>query len=152
MAKSSKNIVEEIARPIIEGMGYIYVDTEISKQDDEKIVTLFIDKKGGVLLDDCEAVSRAVELELDDQDPISGSYCLCVSSPGLDRPLKNERDFERTMGEKVDVRLYKPFMGSKVFSGTLVAYSADNVTVETEDSEIVFELKEVAKISLHLDF
>ncbi len=152
MAKSAKNAVEEIARPVVEQMDYIYVDTEITKQNDGKIVTVFIDKKGGVLLDDCEAVSRAVEARLDEEDPIADSYCLCVSSPGLDRPLKNERDFERVMGEQVDVKLYKPFEGSKTFTGILTAYGKDSVTIETEDHEIAFELKEIAKMSLHLDF
>jgi ribosome maturation factor RimP len=152
MAKSTKTSVEEIARPVVEQMDCIYVDTEISGQDNGKVVTVFIDKKGGVLLDDCEAVSRAVEARMDEEDPIADSYFLCVSSPGLDRPLKNDRDFERAMGEPVDVKLYKPFEGSKLFTGVLTAYGKDSVTIETEDDEMVFELKEVAKMSLHLDF
>lgn len=152
MAKNTKAVVEELAAPIAGQMGYIYVDTEFSKQGKNYVLTLFIDKKGGVTLEDCEAVSRAVEAVLDEKDPIAESYCLCVSSPGLDRPLKNQKDFERAAGEMVDVKLYQPFMGKKEFIGRLNAYDDNGITIETDDEEITFELKETAKISLHLDF
>jgi ribosome maturation factor RimP len=152
MAKSTKAVVEELAAPIVGRMGYLYVDTEFAKQGKNHVLTLFIDKKGGVTLEDCEAVSRAVEAVLDEKDPITGSYCLCVSSPGLDRPLKNAADFERAIGTCVDVKLYKPFMGKKEFIGRLTAYGDDGITIETGDAAMGFDLKETAKISLHLDF
>jgi len=152
MAKNTKAVVQEIAAPIAERMGYIYVDTDFSKQGQRHVLTIYIDKKGGVTLEDCEAVSRAVELVLDEKDPIAEPYCLCVSSPGLDRPLKTKRDFERCMGEVVDVKLYKPFMDKKEFTGRLASYSDTGITIETDENEIVFDLKETAKISLHLDF
>lgn len=151
MAKNIKTAVEEFARPIAEELGYIYVDTDYAKQGKDYLLTLYIDKKGGITLEDCEAVSRAVEAVLDERDFIPDSYCLCVSSPGLDRPLKNERDFERAMDELVDVKLYKPFNGNKLYTGRLSAYTDSSVTIETDDEEIIFELQETAKISLHLD-
>lgn len=151
MAKNTQATVEEIAQPIIESLGLIYVDTEYAKQGQDWLLTVYIDKKGGVQIDDCETASRAVEAALDEQDPIAESYILCVSSPGLDRPLKNERDFVRSVGQMVDVKLYKPFEGLKEYTGSLTAYTPTSVTIETEVSEIVFELKETAKISLHLD-
>lgn len=152
MAKNIKKTVEEIAQPIAGKMGCIYVDADYAKQGQTWTLTVYIDKKGGVTLEDCEAVSRAVEAELDTLDPIDEPYCLCVSSPGLDRPLKKPADFERAMGEKVEVRLYKPFEGKKEFVGELTGYTNHSVTIETEESEIVFELDETAKISLYLDF
>ncbi len=145
-------MTEEIARPVAEGLGLLYVDTEYAKQGKDFVLTVYIDKKGGVTLEDCEAVSRAVEAALDEKDPIADSYCLCVSSPGLDRPLKTEGDFERSLGSAVDVKLYRPFEGKKEYTGTLTGYTKDSVTVETDGLEITFELKETAKINLHLDF
>ena len=104
-----------------------------------------------MLIDDCEKASRALEAALDEKDPIAESYILCVSSPGLDRSLKNERDFARCVGQVVDVKLFKPFEGAKEYTGTLTAYTPESITIATEENEIVFDLKETAKISLHLD-
>ncbi|WP_066648227.1 ribosome maturation factor RimP [Christensenella timonensis] len=151
MAKNVKSAVEEIARPIVEDMGLIYIDTEYAKQGQEWMLTVYIDKDGGVLLDDCEQASRAIEAVLDERDPIAESYCLCVSSPGLDRELKTEGDFVRSMGKEIDIKLYKPFEGSKLFVGVLTGYTDNTVTIETEEHEIVFEKSEVAKMNLHLD-
>ena len=151
MAKNTRSVVEEIAIPIIESMGLTYVDTEYAKQGQDWQLTIYIDKEGGVQFADCEAVSRAVEAVLDERDPIAEKYILCVSSPGLDRPLKTARDFERCLGQEIDVKLYKPFDGIKEYTGTLTAYTPDSITIETDENEIIFELKETAKICLHLD-
>lgn len=151
MAKNTRSVVEEIAIPIIESMGLTYVDTEYAKQGQDWQLTIYIDKEGGVQFEDCEAVSRAVEAVLDERDPIAEKYILCVSSPGLDRPLKTARDFKRCLGQEIDVKLYKPFDGMKEYTGTLTAYTPDSITIETDENEIIFELKETAKICLHLD-
>lgn len=151
MAKNVRLAVEEMARPIVESMGLIYIDTEYAKQGQDWMLTIFIDKDGGVLLEDCEQASRAIEAVLDETDPITESYCLCVSSPGLDRPLKTEGDFLRSLGKEIEIKLYKPFEGSKLFTGTLTGYTENAVTIETEENEIVFERNEIAKINLHLD-
>ena len=151
MAKNTRSVVEEIAIPIIESMGLTYVDTEYAKQGQDWQLTIYIDKEGGVQFEDCEAVSRAVEAVLDERDPIAEKYILCVSSPGLDRPLKAARDFERCLGQEIDVKLYKPFDGIKEYTGTLTAYTPDSITIETDENEIIVEQKETAKICLHLD-
>ncbi|MEF9989582.1 MAG: ribosome maturation factor RimP [Christensenellaceae bacterium] len=151
MAKNIRTMVEELAMPIVQGFGYIYVDTEYAKQAQDWILTVYIDKTGGVLFEDCEAVSRALEEVLDEKDLIEEQYFLCVSSPGLDRPLKNERDFERCLGQKIDAKLYKPFEDKKMYTGKLSAYTKDTITIETDTQEIIFERKELAKMSLHLD-
>ncbi|MEF9987500.1 MAG: ribosome maturation factor RimP [Christensenella sp.] len=151
MSKNTRAIAEEIAMPIIESMGLMYVDTEYAKQGKDWLLTVYIDKDGGVLIDDCEAVSRALDAVLDDKDPIEESYILSVSSPGLDRPLKNERDFKRCVGQTIDVKLYQLFEGTKEYTGTFISYTPASITIETDENEITFDLKETAKISLHLD-
>lgn len=152
MSESVKNVVEKLVRPIIENMGYEYVDTEYAKQGKDWLLTLYADKPGGILIDDCEQISRACESVLDEKDPIPGSYTLVVSSPGLDRPLKTDRDFERHMGSEIDVKLYKPFMDKKEFTGTLVDAGDGSFTIASGDDEITFEKNEVAKVSLHVSF
>ena len=152
IAKNTRVLVEEIALPVVEALGFRYVDTEYAKQGQDWLLTVYIDKDGGVLIDDCETVSRALETILDEKDLIADSYILCVSSPGLDRPLKSERDFARCMGKKIDIKLYKPFEGRKEYTGVLTAYTPASVTIETDENEIIFDCKETAKICLHLDF
>lgn len=152
MAKNIKTITEEIAAPIIENMGYIYMGTDFSKQGKDHILTVFIDKKGGVTLDDCEAVSRVIEPLIDEADPIEQTYYLSVSSPGLDRPLKTPKDYEAALESVIDVKLYKPFLDKKEFTGTLTKFDDETFTIETDEDEITFSYPEAAKVSLHLDF
>ncbi len=116
------------------------------------MLTIVIDKQGGVQFEDCERLSRMVEEVLDEKDFIAESYCLCVSSPGLDRVLKKPADFECGIGRDVQVHLYKPFNGKKEFVGKLVSYNDTSITIHTEEEEIVFELKETAKINLFVSF
>jgi ribosome maturation factor RimP len=145
--------VEEIARPVIESMGYEYIETEFAKQGKDWILTLYIDSPDGINLEDCERVSRAVDPLLDEQDFIEQQYYLCVSSVGLDRPLKNERDFERNMGKCVDIKLYKPFDGVKEISGNITGYTKDDLTVlQADGKSTTLQIKDTAKISLHIDF
>lgn len=138
--------------PIVQALGFDYVDTEYVKQGKDWVLTVFIDKPGGVNLEDCEAASRKIELVLDEKDLIADKYCLCVSSPGLDRPLKSERDFKRCMGKMIDIKLYKPFLDRKAFTGKLSGYGKDSFTIEDGENEITFLLNETAKISLHVEF
>lgn len=150
MSAGIREIVAEIARPVVEEAGCEYIDTEYAKQGSDWMLTVFIDKQpDGVTIEDCEKVSRAVEAVLDREDPIEGSYTLVVSSPGLDRPLKTSADFERFMGDEVHVKLYKPFMGRKEFVGELLGGTPDAFTVRCGDDEITFEKDEVAKVNLH---
>lgn len=147
-----EEIVTEIASPIAEKLGVELVDVEYIKQGAERQLIVYIDKPGGVYIDDCESASREIEAELDRLDPIEESYCLCVSSPGLDRPLKKAKDFERSMGKAVDIKLYKPLSGKKEYTGTLTGYTDGRITIETASGPAAFDLKETALIRLHIDF
>ena len=113
----------------------------------------YIDKEGGITVDDCEVVSRELGDWLDKEDFIADSYILEVSSPGLGRPLKKEKDFARSLGKAVEVRLYRPINRQKEFTGALKAYDADTVTLSMEDeSELVLEKSDIALIRLAFDF
>lgn len=150
MSAPVKTIVAQLAAPIAEELGCEYVDTEYAKQGKDWLLTVYIDKPGGVTIEDCEKVSRALEPVLDEKDPVPGAYTLVVSSPGLDRPLRTKRDFERAVGTQIDVKLYQPFMGSKEFTGELTAADEDSFTIEHGDDEITFQMSETAKVTPHL--
>lgn len=145
---------EEIAaflQPIAEETGVELVDVEWNAR--QRALTLVIDAEGGVDLNLCEKFHRAVDGPLDELDPTYGeAYTLNCSSPGLDRPFKKARDFERNMGEKVEVRLYAPVGGKKLYEGILTAYDGSAVTVRLADGERVFPLAQIAKICLAIDF
>ncbi len=148
-----KTQVEQIARPVAEAMGYEYIDTEFAKQGKDWVLTLYIGGPDGITLDDCEKVSRAVDPLLDEKDFIEQQYYLCVSSVGLDRPLKSKRDFERNMGKCVDVKLYKPLDGAKEYCGQIAAVGEDSLEIHTTNGKtIAIPFKEAAKISLHIEF
>ena len=113
----------------------------------------YIDKPGGITVDDCEAVSRQFSDRLDQEDFIEDSYIMEVSSPGLDRPLKKEKDFERNLGREVEIRTYRPIEKEKEFYGILCAYDDNSVTIEREDKkQMNFLKKDMALIRPALDF
>ena len=144
---------EEILLPIVEEYGFELVDVEYVKEGSNWYLRAYIDKPGGITVDDCEEVSRALSDLLDEEDFISENYILEVSSPGLDRPLKKEKDFARSIGKDVEIRLYKAIDKQKEFTGTLTSYDADSVTITMEDgSERTFEKSEIALIRLAFDF
>ncbi len=121
----------------------------------EKHLIIYIAKDGGVSLDDCEAVSNALDAPLDALDPTSSApYCLDVSSPGLDRPFKTQRDFERNYGEKVEVKLYAPLAGrkEKLLIGVLKNRDDSAVTLETDGGEITVENSKIALVRPHIEF
>lgn len=129
------------------------VDVEYVKEAGNWYLRAYIDKEGGITVDDCEVVSRRFSDWLDQEDFIEDSYIMEVSSPGLGRPLKKDKDFERSLGEEVEIRLYKPRNKQKEFTGILKAYDKDTVTIETEDgTEEVFTRAEIALIRLAFDF
>ena len=112
-----------------------------------------MDKEGGITINDCEAVSRAFYEKLDEKDFIDEAYIMEVSSPGLGRPLKKEKDFARSIGKEVEIRTFRPINHEKEFYGVLTAYDADRVTVRAEDGEEqIFERKDIALIRLAFDF
>ncbi|MEI6101702.1 MAG: ribosome maturation factor RimP [Eubacteriales bacterium] len=148
-----KSQVEQITKPVIEGMGYEYIDTEFAKQGKDWVLTIYIGGENGISLDDCEKVSRAVDPLLDEKDFIEQQYFLSVSSEGLDRPLKTQRDFERNMGKCVDLKLYKPLDGKKEYSGQITGATGDTLEIRTVDEKTMsIALKDAAKVCLHIEF
>ena len=143
---------EAILTPIVESKGFELVDVEYVKEAGTWYLRGYIDKPGGITVNDCEDVSRAFSDILDEQDFIEDSYILEVSSPGLGRPLKKERDFERSLGEEVEIRLYKALNKQKEFTGILKAYDKETVTIETAEGELVFNRSDIALIRLAFDF
>ena len=139
--------------PLMEEHGFELVDVEYVKEAGTWYLRAYIDKEGGIAVDDCEVISRALSSWLDKEDFIDDSYILEVSSPGLGRPLKKEKDFVRSMGKDVDVRLYRQLNKQKEFTGALSAYDENTVTLTMEDgSQMVFEKADIALIRLALDF
>lgn len=144
--------VESFARPIVEAHGCQLWDVEYVREGSEYFLRLYLDKEGGVDINDCEAISRAVDPILDEKDPIEGSYHFEVCSAGLERSLKRPSDFERFLGSKVTVKLYRPRNGLKEIPGVLTGYDNGRVTVEAGKESMTFEKSEVALVRLRVEF
>ena len=147
MASRIETEVERIVEELIEGSPLELVAVDYVKERDWYL-RVFIDKEGGIEIDDCQELSGRLEEVLDAEDLIKTSYILEVSSPGLDRELKKPKDFQREQGRMVDVSLLAPLEGEKVITGELKAYDGENVTVD----ERVIPMSKVAKVNLHIDF
>jgi len=119
ISKKIEKAVEEIVRPIITDSGYEYIGTEIKKTGDAKELIIYADKSGGLTLEDCAKISRLIDPAIEKQDPIKDTYFLCVSSPGLDRTIKEQQDFARSIGKKVDLKLYRISDGKKELQESL---------------------------------
>ena len=144
--------VELFARPIVEANGCSLWDVEYVREGSERFLRVYIDKEGGVNIDDCEAVARAIDPILDEKDPIAERYTFEVSSAGLERPLKRSSDFAQFMGSAVLVKLYRPRNGLKEIPGILRGYEDGKVTVEAGKETITFEKSEVALVRLRVEF
>ena len=143
---------EAFLLPVLAEHNFELWDVEYVKEAGTWYLRACIDKEGGIAVDDCEVISRILSDWLDQTDFIEDSYILEVSSPGLGRPLKKERDFERSLGEEVEIRLYKALNKQKEFTGILKAYDKETVTIETAEGELVFERPDIALIRLAFDF
>lgn len=143
---------EELIVPILDAKGFELVDVEYVKEGQDYFLRAYIDKPGGITIDDCVAVSREMNVLLDELDYVDGAYTFEVSSPGLGRPLKKPRDYERSMGEEVEIRTYKAMDESKEFYGILKAYDDATVTIQSEEEEITFNKSDIALIRLAFDF
>ena len=153
MAKNVESLAQELLCPILDEAGFEFVDLEYVKEGRDFYLRAYIDKEGGININDCEAVSRAFEEKLDEKDFIKDAYILEVSSPGLTRPLKKERDYIRNMGKPVEIRLYSPKNGIREFIGTLRAYDDETVMIETEDEgDMTFKRSEISLIRQYFEF
>ncbi len=141
----------ELLEPTVKSLGYELYEVEFQKEYDNWVLTLFIDKAEGVDLDDCERVSNAVDPILDEADPIEQAYYLSVSSVGIDRPIKKDKDFQRNIGKKVDVRLYAPMDGKKELTGELLSFDAESFCISA-GGEKTIPRKACALIRPHIDF
>ena len=144
---------EALITPILDSMGFELVDVEFVKEAGEWYLRSYIDKEGGITINDCEAVSRLFSEKLDEEDFIEESYIMEVSSPGLGRPLKKEKDYKRSMGKELEIRTYKAIDREKEFYGILQAYDDSSVTIETEEGTTrTFDKKDIALIRLAIHF
>ena len=144
---------EALITPILDSMGFELVDVEYVKEGGEWYLRTYIDKEGGITINDCEAVSRLFNEKLDQEDFIEESYIMEVSSPGLGRPLKKEKDYKRSMGKELEIRTYKAIDREKEFYGILQAYDDSSVTIETEEvTTRTFDKKDIALIRLAIHF
>lgn len=145
--KDYESKTETLIQPLIDANHFELVDVEWVKEGANWYLRVYIDKEGGITVDDCELVSRAFEETLDKEDYISENYIFEVSSPGLDRPLKKEKDFIRNIGKDVEVKLYKAINKEKEFVGILTAYDDETVTLEMDDeSTMMFNRSDIAII------
>ncbi len=154
MASKVEEVVWEIAEPIAQEAGVFVYDVEFKKEGPDYYLRVYIDRlEDGIYIDDCEAVSRALSDALDEADPISEGYYLEVSSPGVERQLKRQEDFDRFNGEKISVKLFKAVDGTKQLIGLLVSRNADKLVLQTEDGkQLEIENKNISMVRLSVDF
>ena len=146
-----EELVAAEVEKIIAGTALELVDVEYVRERNWYL-RVFIDKQGGVDLEDCQAVSEKLSKILDEKDPISDNYLLEVSSPGLDRVLKKEKDFVRYQGRDVDIPFFKPHNGTKLLTAVLKGRDGDVLTVSHDETEETLDMKDISQIRLHIDF
>lgn len=140
---------EQLIQPLIDANNFELVDVEFAKEGSDWYLRVYIDKDGGITVDDCELISRAFNEILDREDYISEQYIFEVSSPGLMRPLKKEKDYKRSVGKLIDIKLYKPVDKCKEFTGVLDSYDKDTVTIKMDDdTQKTFDRSNLAMIRL----
>lgn len=145
---SKESAVQTLITPTIEALGYELVGCVYIPQGRHAVLRIFIDSPNGIMLEDCEQVSRQVSALLDVEDPITGAYNLEVSSPGLDRPLFTPAQFMRFKGEKANIRLNIPVANRRHFKGVIQNVSDDSVVLETEEGEMVLAFNNIARANL----
>ncbi|WP_010252244.1 ribosome maturation factor RimP [Acetivibrio cellulolyticus] len=147
-----EEIVAEFAEPVVANHYFELVDVEFIKEGTNWYLRIYIDKPGGITIDDCQIISEEISDILDKKDPIEQSYFLEVSSPGLDRPLKKESDFERFKGELVEVKVFKPIDGRKIFEGNLLGLIDNKIIIKINDTNMEFERDQVALVRRVIKF
>ncbi len=149
---TTKEFVEKLALPILDEVNFELVDIEYKKEGGHWYLRFYIDKPGGITIDDCQIFSEKIGEVLDKEDPIPHSYYLEVSSPGLDRPLKKDSDFKKYTGTKVDVHLYKPVHGKKKHTGVLAGFSDDEIIISVDNNELSFNRSDISVVRLAVEF
>lgn len=144
--------VEELVMPIIEEGNFELVDVEYVKEGANWYLRIYADKEGGINIDDCVTISRAIEVKLDEKDVIEDAYILEVSSPGLGRQLKKDRDYKRSLGEEIEFKLYKARNKQKEFEGILKDFDEHTFTITLDDEDVVFDRKDIAMMRLAVHF
>lgn len=153
MAKRKvEDIVFELAKPIIDRNNFELVEIEYKKEGSDWYLRVYIDKEGGITIEDCESVSRELSDMLDEADPVEQSYIFEVSSPGIDRPLKTDRDFEKNNGKPVEVKLFSPLNGRKSYEGILKGHNKEEVEIEADGKAIQIEKSSIALIRPIIEF
>jgi ribosome maturation factor RimP len=154
MAKRNvEKIVSEVALPLVESLGFELVDVEFIKEGVNWYLRIYIDKPNGITIDDCQVVSEKISEKIDEIDPIEQSYFLEVSSPGLERPLKRDKDFVKFKGEQVEIKVFQPIDGKKIFDGELLGLEDNNIKIKLSDgSTLDFQKDKVATVRRVLKF
>ncbi len=153
MAGKVKSICEEKVSPIIEELGYEVVEVEYAKKTDGMNLTFYIDKEDGIQVEDCEKVSKAIDGLLEELNPTDDQpYILNVSSPGIDRPLKTERDFKRNIDKEIEITLFSKIDGKKKFVGALKGFDNQSVTIENDGKQTTLDKSKIAHIVPVLKF
>ena len=151
MAKNILNTVIEIVTPLCKENGCFLYDAEFQKEGKNQILRIFVDKDGGINIDECETVSRLISQKLDDEDIIATAYQLEISSPGAERKLTKDWHFEKVMGKQIEVSLYVPMDGKKVLVGILEDYNTDKVTISENGTSVSLPKDKIASAKLYFD-
>ena len=152
MKKRIEDLLCELSQPILEKHGFYFVDSEYKKEGADWYLRLFIDKDGGITVNDCQLVSEELSSKLDEADPIEHSYIFEVSSPGIERPLKKDIDFKRHLDKLVEVKFYKPFQNNKIIKGKLLNYNDENISIEYSGETLVINKTLIAIIKPSFSF
>lgn len=147
MKKSVRETVREAIEPTVTGLGYDIWDIQYSKVGADYTLEITIDKAGGITIDDCEAVHRAIDPIIDECDPVEGFYYLQVSSPGIERELRTDDHLARSVGERVEAKLFSPVDGRKSVTGRLSSFDADSITIDEEGGSVTLPRQAVSKLS-----
>jgi len=150
--KKVENIVHELAKPVLDRRGFELVEIEYKKEGSDWYLRLYIDKEGGITINDCQSVSEELSDLLDEADPIEHSYIFEVSSPGIERPLKTDRDYEKNNGKPVEVRLFSALNGKKVLEGILKGHTPEEVEIEVDGKNMHIEKNAIALIKPVIKF
>ncbi len=152
MKKKIEDLLNELSQPILDKHGFYFIDSEYKKEGTHWYLRLFIDKKGGITVNDCQLISEELSGKLDESDPIEHSYIFEVSSPGIERPLKKDIDFKRNLNKSVEVKFYEPFQNKKIIKGRLMDYNDESITIESSGETLEINKTLIAIIKPSFSF